>query len=239
MREMSPRFPVFRLAAAAALLGGAAVLGGCSHNGELVVDEGVGITAIRTSCPAVGMADYTGDITLFQQPAARQAGDIDVSAAMTDVRGHCDQASDEYKKKKKERIVPGELVHSNVTFKVVARRTDPAGARDVVLPYFVTVLRGGSSVVAKRIGTVTLHFADGQLRAEAEAQGEAVIDKASATLARRYRDEITRKRKAGEADAAVDPLADPNVQAAVDRASFEVLVGFQLTDDQLAYNATR
>jgi len=238
MREMSPRFPVSRLAALALLLGGAAVVGGCSHSGELVVDEGVGITAVRTSCPAVGLADYTGDITLFQNPGARDAGSVDISAAMTDVRGHCDQSPNEFKKKK-ERIVPGELVHSTVTFKVVARRPDPAGARDVVLPYFVTVLRGGTSVTAKRIGTVTLHFADGQLRTEATAQGQAVIDKASATLARRYRDQITQKRKAGEADAAVDPLADPTVQAAVSRASFEVLVGFQLTQDQLAYNATR
>ena len=40
-------------------------------------------------------------------------------------------------------------------------------------------------------------------------------------------------------DAALDPLADPQVRAAVQRATFEVLIGFQLTQDQLAYNATR
>jgi hypothetical protein len=34
-------------------------------------------------------------------------------------------------------------------------------------------------------------------------------------------------------------MADPQVKAAVDRATFELLVGFQLTQDQLAYNATR
>jgi len=43
----------------------------------------------------------------------------------------------------------------------------------------------------------------------------------------------------GEADAAVDPLADPEVREAVNRASFELLVGFQLDEAQLAYNATR
>ncbi len=224
--------------AGALVLAGGMLLGGCSHSGELVVDEGVGITAVRTSCPAVGIADYTGDITLFQQPAARTSGDMDVSAEMTDVRAHCDQKPTDYRRKH-QRIIPGELVHSDVSFRVVARRADAAGPRDVTLPYFVTVIRGDNSVTAKRIGTVTLHFADGQLRTEATASGEAIIDKASATLARRYRDMITQKRKAGEADAAVDPLADPEVQAAVKRASFEVLVGFQLTDDQLAYNATR
>jgi hypothetical protein len=34
-------------------------------------------------------------------------------------------------------------------------------------------------------------------------------------------------------------MSDPTVRAAVQRASFELLVGFQLTPEQLAYNATR
>jgi hypothetical protein len=50
---------------------------------------------------------------------------------------------------------------------------------------------------------------------------------------------ITRKRKPTDADASIDPMADPVVRAAVQKASFELLVGFQLTEDQLAYNATR
>ena len=50
---------------------------------------------------------------------------------------------------------------------------------------------------------------------------------------------LTRPRKAGEAEAAIDPLADPAVRAAVANATFEHLVGFQLTQDQLKYNATR
>jgi hypothetical protein len=86
---------------------------------------------------------------------------------------------------------------------------------------------------------VTVHFADGASRAEAVAQGGALVDKAEATLPRDVHDRIIHKRKAGEADAAVDPLADPEVLDAVNRASFEVLVGFQLDDTQLAYNATR
>ena len=50
---------------------------------------------------------------------------------------------------------------------------------------------------------------------------------------------LTRPRKAGEAEAAVDPLADPAIRSAVANATFEHLVGFQLTTDQLKYNATR
>ena len=48
-----------------------------------------------------------------------------------------------------------------------------------------------------------------------------------------------RRRRSGEQEAAIDPLTQPEVRAALARASFELLVGFQLSDDQLAYNATR
>ena len=52
----------------------------------------------------------------------------------------------------------------------------------------------------------------------------------------RFRDEFA---VAFDAWIALDPLNDPEVRAAVASATFEVLVGFQLTEDQLAYNATR
>ena len=40
-------------------------------------------------------------------------------------------------------------------------------------------------------------------------------------------------------DAAIDPLSIPEVRTALQRTSFELLVGFQLTQEQLRYNATR
>jgi hypothetical protein len=205
-------------------------LAGCKSRGEIVVDEGVGITAIRTTCPAVGIADYTGDVTLFEPPArgappSYDASAIDVTAAMTDVRSQCDSSSDK--------------VHSTVTFSVLARRTDKRGARSVTLPFYLTVVRGTTAVIAKRIGTVTVNFAGGQDRAQATGQGTAFIDKSEATLPADIRKRVTEKRKAGEADAAIDPLSLPDVKEAVARATFEVMVGFQLTDDQLKYNVTR
>ncbi len=207
-------------------IGVGALLAGCSSNkGDIVVDEGVGITAIRTRCPAVGIPDFTGDVTQFRIPGANTADAIDLVAAMTDVRSACSEGADK--------------VTAQVSFQVLARRIDTHGARQVSLPYFVTVLRGGSAVISKRIGTVTVNFADGQERAQATAQGTAYIDRASATLPDDIRRKITRKRKPGDTEAATDPLADPQVKAAVAAASFEVLVGFQLDDRQLAYNATR
>lgn len=202
-----------------------AVLAGCKSQGELVVEEGVGISAIRTACPAVGIPDYTGNITLFRADGPRTADNIDVVASMTNLRSTCDDGSAK--------------VYSNATFDVLARRTDTRGARRVELPYFSTVLRGGSQVVTKRIGTVVVDFADGQERAQGHAQAGSFVDRAEATLPEDVRERITRKRKAGDPDAALDPLADPEVKEAVARATFELLVGFQLDNAQLAYNATR
>jgi hypothetical protein len=213
----------FRTAAIAGL--GAAALAGCHHEGDIVIEEGVGITALRSVCPAVGVPDYTGDVTLFSPPTSRTADAIDVTATITHVRTTSDDS--------------GDKVYAVANFDVLAQRRDTRGARTVTLPYFSTVVRGGNAVTAKRVGMVTLTFAEGQARAQASASGAAYIDKASATLPADIRERITRKRKSGEAEAAVDPLTEPDVKAALDRASFELLVGFQLTNDQLAYNVTR
>ncbi|MBC7160074.1 MAG: hypothetical protein H5U21_08510, partial [Porphyrobacter sp.] len=126
----------------------AMALSGCRSEGDIVVEQGVGITALRSVCPAVGVPDYTGDITLFQPASARTADALDLTAAITNVRSQCDDT--------------GEQVYATATFDVVAQRRDTTGARTVSLPYFSTVVRGGSAVVAKRVGTVTLSFADGQ-----------------------------------------------------------------------------
>jgi hypothetical protein len=213
----------FRYAAIAGLA--TAVLAGCNHQGDIIVQEGVGITALRTVCPAVGIPDYTGDITLFSPPTARTADAIDVTATMTNVRTTCDDS--------------GDKVYAVAKFDVFAQRRDTRGARTVQLPYFTAVIRGGDAVTAKRVGMVTLTFADGQARAQATGAGSAYVDKASATLPPDIRERITRKRKSGEAEAAIDPLSEPDIRSALARASFELLVGFQLTNDQLAYNATR
>jgi hypothetical protein len=164
-------------------------------------------------------------VTLFDPPSSRDARAIDVTATISNLRTTCDES--------------GAEVIANVTFDVTARRRDTAQPRQVVLPYFVTVVRGGNIVYAKRVSRVALDFAAGQDRATTSASGSTAIARSAATLPQDVRRQITRRRKAGEEDAAIDPLAEPGVRAAVARASFELLVGFQLTPDQLQYNATR
>lgn len=207
------------------VLAAMAALAACAGEGELVLDQGVGITSVLSTCPAVGIPDYTGDITTFRSADDRSLASLDVSAAITNLRATCNDT--------------GAQVYSEADFEVHARRTDTRGARTVTLPYFVTVLRGGNAVVSKRVGQVTLSFADGQERAVASARVGSYVNRADASLPEDIREKITRRRRPGEVDAALDPLADPDVKAAIARTRFEMLVGFQLTEDQLAYNVTR
>lgn len=197
-------------------------LAGCAADGDITPE---GILVTRSACPAVAIPAATGDITLFNPANSRDASAIDVVATMTNVRTTCDET--------------GEFIVSNVTFEVQAQRRDNRGSREVVIPYFSSVVQGGTNVVAKRLGRVGLTFADGQYRASTSGTATGQVLRSAATLPEDIRQQITRERKAGDPNAAIDPLADPAVRAAVTRATFELLVGFQLTEDQLRYNATR
>lgn len=198
------------------------LLAGCAGKGEIT--EG-GITAVRTACPTVEIPAGTGDITLFNPPTSHDQSALDLVATMTDVRSTCNDA--------------GAQVVTNITFQVNAIRSHTEAARDVTLPFYVAVVQGGTAVVSKHISQVALHFDAGQARATTGGQATANVQRSAATLPEDIRRELTKPRKAGEEDAAIDPLSRPKVKQAVLRATFEALVGFQLTEDQLKYNATR
>ena len=200
----------------------ALLLAGCAGKGDVV--EG-GVTAVRSSCPTVAVPAATGDVTLFAPEGAQTADAIDVVAEITNVRSTCGDQGDQ--------------IQTDVTFDVQARRVRTEGPRDVTMPYFIVLVRGGSAVVAKRVGRVTLHFDAGAARAQVSGSATTLVTRAAATLPDDIKKQITRKRKAGDEDAATDPLTQPEVRAAVLRTSFEALGGFQLTDEQLKYNATR
>ena len=148
-----------------------------------------------------------------------------MTAAITDLRATCQDA--------------GNDVVSTATFTIVGLRRFPGPARQVVLPYFDVALQGGGTIAAKQIGQAVLNFAPGSVHAWARVQAMVRVNRAAATLPANVRAILTRPRKAGEADAAIDPLADPRVARAVANATFEHLVGFELTQDQIKYNATR
>ncbi|MEA3052537.1 MAG: hypothetical protein QOG72_1440 [Sphingomonadales bacterium] len=214
--------PVFKSKAALAATIILSLAGCASRNGQLTE---TGIIATRTACPAVAIPAATGDITLFNPEGSRDASAIDVVANITNLRSTCSETADN--------------IVTNVTFDVQAQRHDGRGARDVVIPYFAVAMQGGTQVQSKSVSRVGLHFADGALRASTSASASGTVSRAAVTLPEDIRQQITRNRKPGDPSAAIDPMADPNVREAVRKASFEVLVGFQLTQEQLAYNATR
>jgi hypothetical protein len=201
------------------------ILASCSSDGDINIEQGIGINATRTGCPTVAIPDATGDITLFSPENSRDANAIDVVAAITNLKSTCDSS--------------GAKIYTAANFEVLARRTDTRGARTVTLPYFSTVVQGGSAVIAKRVSQVVIQFADGQARASGTGKAASYVDGNAARLPADIVARINKKRKAGETEAALDPLADPEVRAALLRANFELLVGFQMTEEQLRYNATR
>ena len=205
-----------------AVLAAVTVLAGCRTPGD--VEQG-GVYAVRSACPIAGVPAGTGAITLFNPPGSTDSRAIDVTAAISNLRATCQEGGTE--------------VVSTATFTITALRRDAGQARQVVLPYFDVALQGGGQVAAKRVGQAVLNFAPGSLQSWTRVQATVRVNRGAATLPANVRAILTRPRKAGDADAAVDPLSDPAVRAAVANATFEHLVGFQLTTDQLRYNATR
>jgi hypothetical protein len=194
----------------------------CSREGN-IEDGGIYIT--RSACPQVGIPAATGDITVFSPSNRTDAAAIDVSATITNVRSTCDET--------------GANVISTATFDVLATRRDASQARTVVLPYFSVAMQSGTQVVAKRLGNVGLNFAAGSTRAQTSGQATVQVSRSVATLPEEARKELTRRRKPTDVDASIDPMSDPKIREAVARATFEHLIGFQLTQEQLRYNATR
>ena len=192
--------------------------------GRREIQDG-GVFTRRTICPQVAIPAATGDVTLFDPVGSTDAAALDVVATITNVRSSCSENSDP--------------IVSTATFDVVATRRDAGAARSVVLPYFDIAMQAGTQVVAKRVGAVAVNFPAGSQRGVGRAQGTIRINRASTALTADVQAKLSQRRKAGDVNAAIDPLSDPTVRAAVARATFEHLIGFQLTQEQLRYNATR
>jgi hypothetical protein len=156
---------LIRRALILATTGSALMLGACAKDNEIDLSSGVGITATRSLCPSLAIPLHTGDITLFDPATSRDASAVDVVAAITKLTPQCNDT--------------GEKIYQVADFEVLATRRDAGPARTVELPYFSTVVQGGSAVVAKRVGTVRVSFADGQTRGTGRGQASAYVDRAA------------------------------------------------------------
>ena len=207
-----------RLAAVLALT----LLSACRHRGDIV--EG-GIYAVRSACPIAGVPAGTGDITLFNPADSSDSRNIDVTAAITDVRATCQDG--------------GNDVVSTATFTIVgsASRCGPGAASRAAL--FQCRAARREPTAAKSVGQAVPNFAAGDVHGWTRVQATIRVNRGAATLPADVRQVLTKPRKAGDPGAAIDPLSDPKIRSAVANATFEHLVGFQMTQDQLRYNATR
>src|SRR3546814_20031055 len=133
------------------------------------------------------ISDWSSDVC----SSDLEASAIDVVANITNLRSTCDDS--------------GPQLYTNATFDVLARRSDANGARDVTLPYFATVVRGGTAVVSKRVGPVNIHFADGEYRASASGTAHSYVLRGQATLPCDIPERITPETQAGDHHAALLP----------------------------------
>ena len=194
----------------------ALAVGACNRNPLLVK---------RSSCPAVAIPTYAGQYTRFNPAQSRDADAIEFVAQISDVQSHCIEGTD--------------TLMTDVSFTVSAQRRHAGPAQQVYLPLFVALAQGGNVLVSKQITGVQLEFKEGALRAEQRGGARAEAHRSAVTLPDDVQARISRVRKPDEPDALIDPLADPQVRAAVRAASFEVLLGFQLDDPSLAYNIAK
>lgn len=176
----------------------------------------------RSACPAAAIPTHLGHLTRFDPPQSRNADAIEMTAQIVELTSNC--------------VEGAEYLLKDVAFTVAAQRRQAGPAREVYLPIFIALAQGGNVLVSKQLTGVMLRFPEGQLRAEARGGARAEVHRSAVTLPPEIQARITRERKADEPDALIDPLADPQVRAAVRAASFEVLVGFQMDDASLAYN---
>lgn len=141
-------------------------------------------------CPAFAVLGGTGSLTQFAGEG-REASDMFLEANIADLSLDCDQDDD---------------VISSLSFTVAGVRGPAMGEEaEVVLPYFVAVLRDNGLVVAKEIYETRLYFAPGAQRAS-------------------VREEIRQRL--------------PTIEQAR-RYDYEILVGFQLSQEELSYNLLR
>jgi len=179
----------------------------------------------RSPCPAVAVPQFAGDITRFTRAGSHDESALDFVATITRVRAACSEGQT--------------AIATVASYDVVAIRRAPGPARTERLQVFTAVVRAGETLVNKEVADVEVRFQEGSARGLGVGKVRTLISASEVALSSEVNKAITRERKAGEIDAALDPLSEPAVRDAVRRATFEVLIGFQLSSAELAYNARK
>jgi hypothetical protein len=167
----------------------------------------------RTSCPAVAVVKYTNNYAQFAPGSNFSASGLELSAQMGDVTVSCLEGK-------------GGAPVTQVNFEVSAARASASSASQQVIPYFVTIIEDGQTILSKNVYGAPLQFADGALRS-------AVRQSFSASTPFVPLPPAPEKKKRKEQ---FQEFAEDSRPKA---ARYEILIGFQLTEQQAAYNVQR
>ncbi len=188
-RITPPLQTVIRLLCVSSVMG--LLLAGCNTANPLVIK--------RTSCPAVAVVKHAGTLSRFGGNGSFDAGNLQLSATLSALGSDCTDKNG---------------ARSVISFEVSARG---AAAGDVELPYFVAVVKDGTTLLSKQIYTAKLRTN------EAGNRGHTHVNVTITTPA------VPLPPKPKPSD--FDEFAPPPKQL-----GYEVLIGFQLSDAEVAYN---
>ncbi len=161
----------------------------------------------RTSCPALSVPTYTGTLTRFSQAGRFDTQDVQMVASIGQLSDNCAENANG--------------VNTAVSFNIMASRPDKGPAQSVQLPYFITVIKDGETVIAKQIYGASLDFADGAMTGNVSQVVSVKTPEVPLS---------PRPKKNNE----IDEFAPPPKPA-----MYEILVGFQLSDADAVYNISK
>jgi hypothetical protein len=161
----------------------------------------------RTSCPAIAVPKHTGTLTRFSQAGRFDAQDVVLVASLGQLDANC--------------VETDAGVRTALSFNIVATRPAKGPAEAAQIPYFITVVKDGETLVAKQVYGASLSFADGA----SSASLSQVVTVATPTIP------LPPKPKKNNE---IDEFAPPPKPAI-----YELLVGFQLSDSDVVYNITK
>jgi hypothetical protein len=163
----------------------------------------------RTSCPAVAVVKNASTMTRFSTQGRYDAQDVQLTAMISNIQPSCVERRD------------GAV--TAVRFEILAARRAAAGVQEVQLPYFIMLVKDGQTILAKQIYGTSVRF-------EENGSNAAVLQTVSVISPLVPLPERPKRSKEEEYDEFAPPPKP---------ATYEVLIGFQLTDAEAAYNVGR
>ncbi len=178
---------------------------GCASSNPLLVT--------RTSCPAVALVKYANTLTSFQSSASTDQSDVLYTAQISNVSVNCGNGKGDA------------AAQTDVSFDIGIMRGNTDASSQASLPYFVTVIQDGTTILSKTTYAAQVDFTAKSGRAASRQSFN--VSTPGVPLP------PTAKKKRGDSDLLLDS------ENASKAAKYEILIGFQLTDDQALFNISK